>query len=140
MRTKKVKPPPKEYEYQLIISGEYDEITKRDYVSFLFKTSKEFFTFPYILKVQRRISGNSINFRIMGFSVPLGEISVPGHAGYEFRFYDFSPGEYAVTVENKNLEKTRFTLKISSSRGGRLAIKPLDDKSFIQVITNHDYQ
>ncbi|MCX7878357.1 MAG: hypothetical protein N2510_06905 [Ignavibacteria bacterium] len=131
MRTKKVKPPPKEYEYQLIISGEYDEISKRDYISFKFRTAKEFLTFPYILKVKSKIIKNTISFSILGFSAPLGELSVPGHAGYEFRFYDFTKGDYVISVEKKNSEKINFTLSV---KNGRLKIKSENDKSFIQII------
>jgi hypothetical protein len=135
VRTKKVKAPPKEFEYQLIVSPDYDEVSKRKYLAFHFKTTKEFLTFQYILKIKNKFDGNNIFFKISGFSAPVGELSNHGYAGYEYRLYDFKPGEYNITVEKMDAEKCRFTIKIQNSRTKTVKLKNFSGKQFIQVIT-----
>src|SRR5437867_1157174 len=98
MRTKKVKPPPKAHEYLLNISKEHDEVKKKDFISFKFRTTKEFLTFQYILKIETEIEEKKIIFKILGFSAPVSELSVSGYAGHEYRFYDFKYDLYSVEI------------------------------------------
>jgi hypothetical protein len=116
MRTKKVKPPPKEFEYVLNITKQYDDIKKKDYISFNFNTTKEFLTFQYILKIESRFEERELYFNILGFSAPLGELSNYGHAGYEYRLYDYKIGEYHVMVDKRDSNTTKFKLFIQKSK------------------------
>lgn len=133
MRTKKVKPPPKAHEYLLNISKEYDEVNKKPFISFKFQTTKEFLTFQYILKIESAVEENKLSFNLLGFSAPTAELSVPGFAGYEFRFYKFKYGEYNVSVERKDSSKIRFKLNISKSKTQTIKVSNVPKESFIEI-------
>ncbi|MCI0450376.1 MAG: hypothetical protein L0Y79_11450 [Chlorobi bacterium] len=133
MRTKKVKPPPKKYEYALNITKEYDEISKRDYISFKFNTTKEFLTFQYILKIESSVEQKNLYFNILGFSAPIGELSNPGYAGYEYRMYDYKFTEYNVVVDKKDSAKSKFKLLIQRSKSEPVKLKNIPRKSFIEI-------
>ena len=133
MRTKKVKPPPKAHEYALNISKVYDEIHKRSYISFKFRTTKEFLTFQYILKIQATVEDKKLSFAILGFSAPTSELSVSGHAGFEFRFYEFKYEEYTIFVERKDSAKMRFKLLVQKSKSEPLKVSHVPKDSFIEI-------
>jgi len=133
MRTKKVKPPPKKHEYVLNITKEYDEIKKKDYISFKFNTTKEFLTFQYILKIGSSVENKNLYFNILGFSAPIGELSNPGYAGYEYRMYDYKFSEYNIIVDKKDSDKSKFKLVIQRSKSQPIKLKQIPRKSFIEI-------
>jgi len=135
MRTKKVKPPPKKFEYILRISKENDFYKKQDYISFKFFTTKEFLTFKYILNIEAETSDNSIVFVIAGFKAPVSDLSKFGSAEYEYRFYDFKNTEYTVSILRKDVDKYKFKLGITRSKTQPVKILALPKGSFIDIIT-----
>jgi hypothetical protein len=135
MRTKKVKPPPKKYEYVLRITKEHDNIQKRDYYSFKFSTTKEFLTFRYILNIMPEIDGNLINFDILGFKAPVGGLSDYGVAEYEFRLYDFKYHEYTVSVHRKDVDTIKFKMQLQKSRTSSVKLQRIPRSSFIELKT-----
>lgn len=135
MRTKKVKPPPKKFEYKLSISRNYDRFKKQDYISFRFKTTKEFLTFKYILNIETEAADNSITFNIAGFRAPTGDLSNFGSAEYEYRFYDFKYTDYGVTVHRKDVDKSKFKMTVSRSKSIPLKLSNVPKTSFIEVTT-----
>lgn len=138
MRTKKVKPPPKKFEYVLNISKEHDDVKKKDYISFRFQTTKEFLTFQYILKMDNRVEDKNIFFNILGFTAPVGDLSSSGTAGYEYRLYDYKLTEYCVTIDKKDSDKTKFRLAIQRSKSEPVKLSHLSKKSFIEIISDYD--
>lgn len=138
MRTKKVKPPPKKFEYILNISKEHDEIKKKDYISFRFRTTKEFLTFQYILKIDHSREDKNIFFNILGFSAPIGDLSNSGFAGYEHRMYDFRNIEYCISVDKKDSDKTKFRMTVQRSKSVPLKLSHISKKSFIEIKTEND--
>lgn len=138
MRTKKVKPPPKEHEYVLNVTREYDNIKKKDYISFKFSTTKEFLTFQYILKIEKKFSDKELYFNILGFSAPVGELSNYGYAGYEYRMYDFKPGDYQIIIDKRDSDTTKFKLTIQRPKSEPLKLTQLPKKTFIQIKSIHD--
>ena len=140
MRTKKVKPPPKKFEYTLNITKEYDEISKRDYISFKFQTTKEFLTFQYILKIESKAEDKNLYFNIMGFSAPIGELSNYGFAGYEYRLYDYKFTEYNIIVGKKDSDKSKFKLTVQRSKSKSVKLTHIPRKSFIEIKSEDDTQ
>jgi hypothetical protein len=138
LRTKKVKPPPKKFEYRLLISKEYDEITKKDFISFRFQTTKEFLTFKYILKIESRVEGKNIIFSLLGFTAPIGELSNYGTAGYEYRFYDYKFMEYNVIIDKKDSDKSRFKMELQKIKSKPIKLSGIQRKSFIEIKTEND--
>lgn len=138
MRTKKVKPPPKKFEYILNISKEYDEIKKKDYISFRFRTTKEFLTFRYLLKMENTKEDKNLHFNILGFSAPIGDLSNSGFAGYEYRLYDYKYTEYCISVDKKDSDKTKFRLNIQRSKDNPVKLSGISRKSFIEIITDNE--
>ena len=138
MRTKKVKPPPKEHEYVLNITKQYDDIKKKDYISFKFNTTKEFLTFQYILKIEKKFSDKELYFNILGFSAPIGELSNYGHAGYEYRMYDFKSGEYQIIVDKRDSDTSKFRLTIQKSKTDTIKVSNIPKKTFIQIKSQND--
>ncbi len=133
MRTKKVKPPPNKYEYNLYISKEHDDILKKDYISFRFKTTNEFLTFRYILNILTSTEGNKINFNIIGFKAPIGDLSNPGFAEYEYRLYDFRYAEYLILITRKDVDSSKFKLKITRSKSKPLLTNSVPRNTFIDI-------
>jgi hypothetical protein len=135
MRTKKVKPPPKLHEYLLNITKEYDEVHKKDFISFKFRTAKEFLTFKYIIKIETEIIDKKIIFKILGFSAPVSELSISGFAGFEYRFYDFKYSDYIVEIERKDSSKSKFKLDVQKSKKEPIKITRVPKDSFIDIRT-----
>jgi hypothetical protein len=138
MRTKKVKAPPKKFEYILNISREHDEIKNKDYISFRFQTTKEFLTFQYILKMKNTVEDKKLYFNILGFSAPISDLSSSGTAGYEYRLYDFKYSEYCVVVDKKDSDKSKFTMLIQRSKTHPVKITNITKKSFIEISSEDD--
>jgi len=135
MRTKKVKPPPKKFEYKLKISRKHDRFKKQDYISFRFSTTKEFLTFRYILNIEAETGDNSITFNIVGFRAPTSDLSNFGSAEYEYRFYDFKNTDYSVTIHRKDVDKSRFKMTVSRSKSDPIKISGIQKISFIEITT-----
>lgn len=133
MRTKKVKPPPKKFEYVLNVSKEYDEVSKRDYISFRFQTTKEFLTFKYILKIESIHEDKNLIFNILGFSAPIGDLSDYGTAGYEYRLFDYKFAEYNITIDKKDSDKSKFKMTIQRSKAHPVKLSRIPAKSFIEI-------
>ena len=133
MRTKKVKPPAKKFEYKLDVSKDHDDISKKEYIAFRFRTTKEFLTFQYILKVETTAEDKTINFNIVGFTAPAGELSNSGFAGYEYRLYDFKNTIYSVVIERKDTDKSKFKLSVQRSKSKPIAISGVPRESFIEI-------
>jgi hypothetical protein len=138
MRTKKVKPPAKKFEYVLNISKEYDEVSKRDYISFRFQTTKEFLTFQYILKIESIVEGKDLRFNILGFTAPIGDLSSHGTAGYEYRMFDYKYTEYTVIVDKKDSDKSKFKMCIQRSKSTPVKLSRIPTKSFIEIKSEDD--
>jgi len=138
MRTKKVKPPAKKFEYVLNISKEYDEVSKRDYISFRFQTTKEFLTFQYILKIESIVEGKDIRFNILGFTAPIGDLSSHGTAGYEYRMFEYKYTEYCVIVDKKDSDKSKFKMSIQRSKSTPVKLSRIPTKSFIEIKNEDD--
>lgn len=138
MRTKKVKPPPKEHEYVLNITKQYDEIKKKDYISFKFNTTKEFLTFQYILKIENTFKDKELNFNILGFSAPIGDLSNSGYAGYEYRMYDYEYGEFKVLIDKRDSDTSKFKLTLTKSKSSPVKLSGIQKKSFIQIKSEYD--
>ena len=135
MRTKKVKPPPKKFEYILKISNKHDMYKKKDYISFGFNTTKEFLTFKYILNIETKLKDNCIIFNIVGFRAPIGDLSKFGRAEYEYRFFDFKQTEYTVVIHRKDVDKSKFKINISRSKSEPIKISGVSKSSFIDIST-----
>lgn len=135
MRTKKVKPPPKSHEFLLTISKAHDEVNKKDYISFQFRTTKEFLTFKYILKIDTEAEDKKLTFKILGFSAPVSELSISGHAAYEYRLYDYKAGEYNVFIERKDSSKMKFKLTLQKTKVHPVKATSIPKDSFIEIIT-----
>jgi len=133
MRTKKVKPPPKKFEYILKISKNHDRYEKKDYILFSFHTTKEFLTFRYILNIEPETNDNCITFNIVGFRAPISDLSNFGRAEYEYRFFDFKQTEYTVVIHRKDVDKSKFKLNISRSKSEPVKISGVSKNSFIDV-------
>ena len=133
MRTKKVKPPPKKFEYKLKISKLYDRFKKQDYISFKFHTTKEFLTFKYILNIEADTTDSAVVFNIVGFKAPTGDLSQFGTAEYEYRFYDFRNTDYSVTIHRKDVDKSKFKLTVSRSKTEPIKLSSVQKNTFIEV-------
>jgi len=135
MRTKQVRPEPKEFEYELYISKESDTITGKDYVLFDFRTTKIFEYFIYKINVFEKIAAEKkeINFRVEGLSAPKISLSNPGYANYQYRLYDFKNSEYDLKLTKPGIEKNNFKLKITKS-GIKITKQP--SNRFIKIILN----
>jgi hypothetical protein len=135
MRTKKVKPPPKKFEYILIISKAHDRFKNQDYISFKFRTTKEFLTFKYILNIETEETDDSITFNIIGFKAPVGDLSNFGYAEFEYRSYDFKHSAYNVIILRKDIDKSKFKMTITRSKSTPIKIGSTPKNSFIDVKT-----
>ena len=135
MRTKKVKPPPKKYEYVLKVTKEHDNIQKKDYYSFKITTTKEFITFRYILNIETEIKENAINFDILGFKAPVGDLSNFGVAEYEYKLYNFNFHEYLVSVHRKDVDTIKFKLTFQRSKTMPVKLGKIPSHSFIEIQT-----
>ena len=135
MRTKKVKPPPRAHEYLLHISRKHDDVHKKDFISFDFRTTKEFLTFKYVLKMETEQTGDMITFKLLGFTAPVSELSASGHAVYSYKMFDFKAGEYHISIERKDTTGSKFRLEIPKGKSQPLKATHIPKDSFIEIIT-----
>ena len=135
MRTKKIKPPPKKFEYILKISKETDIYKKQDYISFKFRTTKEFLTFKYVLNIETEIYDGNIIFILAGFNAPISDLSRFGTAEYEYRMYDFKNTEYSIVIHRKDVDSNKFKLNITRSKTDPIKILSFPKNGFIDIVT-----
>lgn len=135
MRTKKIKPPPKKFEYILKISKETDIYKKKDYISFKFRTTKEFLTFKYVLNIETEIYDSNIIFILAGFNAPISDLSRFGTAEYEYRMYDFKNTEYSIAIHRKDVDSNKFKLNITRSKTDPIKILSFPKNGFIDIVT-----
>lgn len=134
MRTRAVRPDKLDFEYELNISRSHDDIIKKDFILFEFRTKKIFENFAYRINVIPKISPEKkeIEFNIEGLSAPKLDISKAGHAIYEYKFFDFKNLEYDLKLMKHKKSKTLFKFKISP-KNIKLSLDP--PKKFIKVFT-----
>ena len=137
MRTKQVRPAKLDYEYELFISKNHDEILKKDFILFDFRTKKVFENFTYKINVIPKIDleKKELQFDVEGLSAPRLDISKTGHAGYQHRLFDFKNTEYDLKLLKYGKGKILFKIKITTK-----SIKITRDpkKKFIKIITQED--
>lgn len=134
MRTKQVRPEKLDYEYELYISRENDEVRAKEYILFEIRTKKVFENFEYIINVIPKINleKNELQFNVEGLSAPKLEISKAGNARFQYKFYDFKNIEYDLKLLKYAKGKIAFKIKISP-KSIKITKKP--EMSFIKIIT-----
>ena len=134
MRTKQVRPAKLEYEYELYISKAHDEILRKEYLLFDFRTKKVFENFTYEIHVIPKIDleAKELEFNVEGLSAPRLDISKTGNAGYQYKLFDFKNTEYDLRLLKYGKGKILFKIKITPN-----SIKVLRQpkKKFINIIT-----
>jgi len=134
MRTKQVRLEKLKYEYELIISKQFDTRLKKKYILFDFSTVKIFENFVYRINIKENINleKKELTFNIEGLSAP--KISLPntGSAGYQFKLYDFKNTTYLLNLKKQKKKKSKFEFKITTT-SVKLMKKP--PKTFINVFT-----
>lgn len=135
MRTKQVRPERKEFEYDLYISKEFDNISEKNYILFDFRTTKIFEYFIYKINVFEKINPEKkeINFRVEGLSAPKISLSNPGYANYQFKLYEFKNSDYELKLTKPGIEKNNFKLKIAKNN---IKILKQPSNRFIKIILN----
>ncbi|HMQ67876.1 MAG TPA: hypothetical protein PKA90_02055 [Ignavibacteria bacterium] len=134
MRTRAVRPDKLDFEYELNISRSHDDILKKDFILFEFRTKKIFENFAYRINVIPKINTEKkeLEFNIEGLSAPRLDISKAGHAVYEYKFFEFKSIEYDLKLMKYNKSKTLFKFKITP-KNIKLTLDP--PKKFIKVYT-----
>jgi hypothetical protein len=134
MRTRAVRPEKLDYEYEMNISKAHDEILKKDYILFEFRTKKIFESYAYRMNVIPKIDldKKEIQFNIEGLSAPRLDISKASHAIYEFKLFDFKNVEYNLKLMKYAKGKILLKFKVTP-KGIRLTLNP--KKKFINVFT-----
>ena len=134
MRTKQVRPEKTEYEFELSITRNRDEMNKKDYLLFDFKTVKVFENFKYRINIEPKINlaKKEIEFNIEGLSAPLINLSSTGNAVYQYRLYDFTNTEYFLKLIKQRKVKYPFILKVTN-KGIKVTKK--SSKKFVNVVT-----
>lgn len=135
MRTKQVRPEKLDFEYELYISKEYDEVKKVNYILFDFRTKKLFESFHYKINVIPDISPEKkeLSFNVEGLSAPVVDVSKSGYANYSYKFYDFKNTEYKLILFKYNKDKNLFKLKFT---GNSVKIVSEPKNKFINLITS----
>lgn len=138
MRTKQVRPDKLEFEYELYVSKGHDEMLKKDFIEFDFRTRKVFENFEYKINVIPNITSNKkeLAFNIEGLSAPRLDFSRSGPASFVYRFFEFDNSDYSLLISKYQKNKTMFKLKISE-KGITLIQDP--EKKFIKVITEENF-
>jgi hypothetical protein len=134
MRTKQVRPDKLDFEYELYISRENDEVRAKEFILFEIRTKKIFENFQYIINVIPKINleKNEIQFNVEGLSAPKLEISKAGNALFQYKLYDFKNIEYDLKLLKYAKGKINFKLKITP-KSIKITQEPED--SFIKIIT-----
>ncbi|MGB9696669.1 MAG: hypothetical protein ACP5P3_04955 [Ignavibacteria bacterium] len=133
MRTKQVRPPKLEYEFEIILSKAIDKITNQEYISFIIRTVKVFENFRYKIDVTEKIDTEKkkISFRIEGLSAPSLTLAKSGPATYEYKLYDFKNTEYELNISKERSGTNTFKFKVNKQKI-KLAAEPR--KKFIKLI------
>jgi hypothetical protein len=84
------------------------------------------------------VENNIINFNVLGFTAPIGELSSSGTAGNEFRLYDFKFKEYRISVKKNESEVTKFNLLINKSISNPFKLSNISKKRFLEIIISND--
>jgi len=134
MRTKQVRPEKLDYEYELYISKDHDEIRKKDFILFDFRTKKVFENFTYEINVIPSIAleKKELQFDVEGLSAPRLDISKTGNASYQYKLFDNKNIEYNLKLLKYAKNKILFKIKINPKS---IKITQTPKKSFINVIT-----
>lgn len=137
MRTKQVRPDKLDYEYELYISRENDEVRSKEFILFEIRTKKIFENFQYIINVIPKINleKNEIQFNVEGLSAPKLEISKAGNALFQYKLFDFKNIEYDLKLLKYAKGKINFKLKITP-KSIKITKEPED--SFIKIITEEN--
>ncbi|MBK8550979.1 MAG: hypothetical protein IPL53_07945 [Ignavibacteria bacterium] len=116
------------------ISKGHDEILKKDFILFEFRTKKVFENYAYRINIIPKIDleKKEIQFNIEGLSAPLLDISKESHAIFEYRLFDFKNTEYNLKLMKYAKGKILLKFKVSA-KGIKLTLDP--QKKFINVFT-----
>jgi len=133
MRTKQVRPPKLDYEFEIILSKEIDKITNQEYILFVICTVKVFENFHYKVDVSEKIDMDKkkISFRIEGLSAPSLSLSRSGPATYEYKLYNFKQTEYELNITKERLGTNTFKFRVGK-KNINLSTEPR--KKFIKLI------
>jgi hypothetical protein len=133
MRTKQVRPDKTDFEFNLYISLEYNDVSKKNFILFEFNTVKVFSSFIYTINIQPKIflDKKEISFNIEGLSAPLISLPDNGFARFEYKLYDFANTTYDLKLIKQSKEKYLYKIQIKKS-----AIKLIkkSSKKFVNVI------
>ena len=134
MRTKQVRPEKLKYEYELIISHQFDTTLKKKYILFDFRTVKIFENFVYMINIKENVNleKKELNFDIEGLSAPKISLSNTGSATYQFKLYDFKNTTYLLNLKKQKKKKSKYEFKITAT-SVKLMKKP--PKTFIKILT-----
>lgn len=134
MRTRAVRPDKLDYEYEMNISRGHDEILKKDFLLFEFRTKKVFENFAYRINIIPKIDldKKEIQFNIEGLSAPRVDISKAGSAIYEYKLFGFKNAEYQLKLMKYAKGKILLKFKVTPKEV-KLTLNP--DKKFINVFT-----
>jgi hypothetical protein len=133
MRTKQVRPEPKEFEYELHIIKKFDRIQQKDYILFEFKTTKLFESFTYKINVIEKIDleKKEIAFNVEGLSAPTMSLSQWGHAIYSYKLYNLKNSEYILKLLKNNKNRCIYKIKFTNKN---IIISKKPAKSFVKII------
>ncbi len=134
MRTRAVRPEKLDVEYELNISKCHDEILKKDFILFEFRTKKIFENYAYRINIIPKIEmeKKELQFNIEGLSAPRLDISKASHAIYEYRLFEFKNVEYNLKLMKYAKGKILLKFKVLP-KGIKLTLNP--KKKFINVFT-----
>lgn len=133
MRTKQVRAPKLKYEFYLLLSYEYDNIRKENYVLFDFRTVKVFKSFAYTINLQKNIDNDKriLVFNVEGLSSPVVDFSHSGYASYQYKFYNFSYDNYELKLLRNGKNPIIYVLKFTEDK---ITILSKPKKTFIELI------
>ncbi len=134
MRTKQVRPEKLKYEYELIISHQFDTTLKKKFILFDFRTVKIFENFVYKINITEIINleKKELNFDLEGLSAPKISLSKTGSAGYQFKLYDFKNTIYILNLTKQKKKKSKYEFKITTTS---IKIMKEPPKTFIKFLT-----
>jgi hypothetical protein len=134
MRTKQVRPDKLDFEYELYISREHDNVVKKDFILFNLITKKEFENFAYEINVIPVINlpKKELQFNVEGLSAPKLDIPKTGNAFFRYKLYDFKNEEYTLKLLKYSKGKIIYKFKINP---GSVKITHSPEHTFIKIIT-----
>lgn len=137
MRTRAVRPDKLDYEYELYISKGVDNILKKNFILFDFRTKKVFENFEYKMNVIPKIDieNKDLQFNVEGLSAPRTDIAKAGNATYQYKLFDYKNLEYDLKLLKYGKGKILFKFKVSPG-SIKLTLNP--KKKFINVMTEEE--